>query len=197
MASTPRQLILASQSPQRQAILATLGIPFEVVPADLDEKAIQDVDPLKRAEKLALAKATAVQAQFPEAVVVAGDTFVVFNDQTLEKPVDLDEAKQMLTLVSGKEVVVVTGVAFLDPSHQIQHVQAVTNQAVFRPLDPLEVERYVTTQPVLTWSGAFSPAYLEGMALFAEVKNGSFTAFTHGLPLELVAKWLRESLVLS
>jgi septum formation protein len=184
-------LILASQSPQRKAMLQSLGIPFTTVPADLDEAAIQDVDPIARAEKLASAKADTVSALHPTAVVIAADTFVVSGNQTFEKPRDLKEARQMLRFLSGKTLTEVTGLCVVDPHHSYRYATAVQVQCTFRILTEAEIERYVTTQPVTTWSAAFSPAYPEGAAFIAQV-HGSLTGFTHGLPMEEVVEQLRK-----
>jgi septum formation protein len=191
--SQPR-LILASQSPQRRAILETLGIPFEVKPANIDEAAIQDPSPFVRAGKLAKAKAEKIQAENPEAIIVAGDTFVwIANHLMYEKPQDLAEAKKMLLNMQATTITVITGVCYLDPHREVARNEIAVNKARFRELSESEIEYYINTQPVTTWSGGFSPAYLAGMALFAEVTAGSFTAFTHGLPIERVAVWLRSS----
>jgi septum formation protein len=80
------QLILASQSPQRQKLLATLGIDFTVVPADIDEKSVADNRLEFRAQSIALAKAQKVATVYPEAIILAADTFTVLNNKILRSP---------------------------------------------------------------------------------------------------------------
>lgn len=187
-----RQIILASQSPQRKAILLAIGVPFEVIPANIDEKSIQAKDQETRASKIATAKANAISVQYPEAIVIAADTYIVDGNQALEKPESLEEARQMLRQQSGREVFEYTGVCYIDPIKKIKHIGTAITELVFRKLSEREIERYVTTEPVLTWSAAFCPAYDSGAALIDHI-NGSFTGFTYGLPLEVIIPLLKKS----
>ena len=188
-------IILASQSSQRKMLFKTLNIPFEVIPADLDEAAIQDVDLIKRAEKLARIKAETVAIKHPDSIIVAADTFVIDSKIALEKPKTKEEAIAMLQHQSGKTLQEVTGFCYLDPTKKINYSTAVITEVTFRNLSGEEIVHYVSTQPVTTWSGAFCPAYPEGMVLIARI-NGSFTGFTHGLPMEELVPQLIRSGVL-
>ncbi|HEX7017986.1 MAG TPA: Maf family protein [Patescibacteria group bacterium] len=188
-------VILASQSPQRKALMETLGIPFEIMPAALDEKAITAATQVERAEKVARAKAEVVSQQLADAqpaIIIAADTYVVDGEAALEKPESLDEARDMLRRQSGRTLVAYSGFCYLDQTHGIDYSTTVKTESTFRELSDEEIDRYVTTQPVRTWSAAFSPAYVEGMALVAAV-NGSLTSFTHGLPMEELIPLLRQS----
>jgi septum formation protein len=187
-----QQIILASQSPQRRSLLQSLGVAFEVVPANLDEKAVVASNQPERARFIAQAKAQKVQQLYPRAIIIAGDTFVVKEEQVFEKPTSLIEAKQMLEQLSGQRMQALTGLCYLDADHDIESSQVVVTEFTFRPLSSEEIDRYINNNPVLTWSAGFSPAYPAGMALIASV-SGSFTSFTHGLPLELVAELLKKS----
>ena len=184
-------LILASQSPQRKMAMEGIGIPFEVHPSEIDEYAIKDNDPLKRAVKVATAKAQTVAQKFPAAFVIAADTYVVLNNKSLEKPKDTAEAIQMLKAQQHAELTEVTGVCFIHPNKPTPYTQTVTSTFHMRQLSDSEIEQYVSNNPVTTWSAAFSPAYPAGAGLIAD-HNGSFTSFTYGLPVELVTTWLRE-----
>lgn len=186
------KIILASQSPQRRALFRTLNIPFEVIPSNLDESTIQDVDLINRAEKLARAKAEAVAQKNPDAIIVGADTFIIDGNTALEKPKTKEEASVMLQRQSGKALHEVTGFCYLDPTKNIIYSTAVITEVTFRNLNKQEIDHYISTQPVTTWSGGFCPAYPEGMALIAKI-NGSFTGFTHGLPIEELVPQLRKS----
>lgn len=194
--STQRRVILASQSPQRQLLCRTLPIEFEAIPAHLDEKSIVDSDLVKRAEVIARAKVEEVATQYPEAVVFGADTYVIFNGQALEKPLDQAEARQMLRQQSGQKLQEVSGFCYIDAANNINFSTTVMTDFKFRELSAVEIETYVTTKPVTTWSAAFSPAYHEGMSFIAEV-HGSFTGFTHGLPLEVLVPLLQKSQILT
>lgn len=186
------QIILASSSKQRQNLLRAAGVAFTVVAADLDEKALaQGVPNSARAVTLARAKAAKIAEQHPNSIIIAADTFSIFNDEVLEKPVDLDDARRMLRLISGQTVSDHTGVCCWNLVTGKKLEQTVITQFTFRRLSDTEIDRYITTQPVTTWSAAFSAAYDVGMALVAH-SEGSLTALTHGLPIELVMEFLTE-----
>ncbi len=187
-----RTIILASQSPQRKTIIQSLGVEFKVVPANIDEQAVVAEDPVKRAGLIARAKATAVQLQFPEAIVVAADTYIILKGEILEKPTSLVEAREMLSKQSGRVATAVTGFCYLDPQLELEVVKVATTEVEFRQLSTQEIDEYVTTQPVMTWSAAFCPAYDSGASLIKNI-NGSFTGFTHGLPLEELVPLLQRS----
>lgn len=187
-----RPIVLASQSPQRQALFAELHVPFRAVPADIDEQAIKNSDLAKRAELIARAKAEKVFPQFPEAIVIAADTYIVLKGQALEKPTDLQHAQHMLSEQSGQEMTEVTGLCYIDAQHQLNISKTIAVGVTFRELSASEIEEYVAHNPVLGFSGAFCPAYPSGAALVARIQ-GSFTAFTHGLPLDEIVPLLRLS----
>jgi len=190
------QFILASQSPQRARLLATLPYQFKVYPAHIDESTINFKNPQDKAKRIALAKAEGVaKAVVGEAIIIAADTFCLCEGTILEKPKTKAEARKMLELQSNKEIQAITGYAFI---YQNTHERLVKNASVsvkarFRQLSSIEIENYISHQPVLTWSAAFSPAYDAGMALLAWSK-GNLTAFTHGLPIDLVVKFINQQL---
>jgi septum formation protein len=187
-----KKVILASQSPQRKKIFSTLGIEFEIKPADIDEQAVAYKGLKKRAANIALAKAWSVQQRFPKAIIIGADTYPVFKGKALEKPKDLKEAKQMLKTLSGQKFNAYTGYAYLDKTNNIAVSEVATTKVEFRKLSTKEINIYVENNPVTTWSAAFCPAYDEGMALIKKI-SGSFTAFTHGLPIEEISPLLKKS----
>lgn len=187
-----RRIILASGSKQRQILFATLGLDFEIIPADIDEKAVLYQDPKSRAENIARAKAEAVAKDNLDSIIIAADTYCVQGEQILEKPGDLDEAKEMVKSLSGSKAIAYSGYCYLDQKNNIDVSGTSETTATFRPLSNEFIERYVNNNPVLTWSAAFSPAYHEGMALVDSIE-GSFTSFTHGLPLEIIVPLLLKS----
>ena len=187
-----REIILASQSPQRKQILETLGLDFKCVPADIDEHLVVAPTQELRAQKIAQAKAEKIAKQNPDSIIIAGDTFVVLEDRALEKPKSLQEAVEMLTLQSGKTVRAMTGVCYIDPMANLRFETTVVTEFTFRNLSFQEIASYVKNNPVLTWSAAFSPAYPAGAAFVADVR-GSLTCLTHGLPIENIAEYVRQS----
>ena len=192
------QLILASQSPQRKAMMDTLGLPYSILPADIDELAITAPTQFERAALVAKGKGQKIrqtlleQKQAQRFVVMAADTYVVdpSTNRALEKPTSIDEAREMLAYQSGKTLEEYTGVYWFD-SGELEVSETIATKVTFRTLSKSEIEKYITNEPVTTWSGAFCPAYDTGAALIAKIE-GSFTGFTHGFPLEFFVPKLRS-----
>lgn len=185
-------VVLASQSKQRRALMDSLGISYQVVPAHVDEKAITHPDPYVRAQMVAEEKARAIAPQFPDALIIAADTFLLFGAQYLEKPATKKEATQMLQKLSGKEALTITGLCCLNTKTDTVYLHSVTTICTFREFTKQQIKYYVKNNTVIEWSGGFSPAYHAGAALIADV-SGSLTSFTHGLPMELVIPQLQKN----
>lgn len=186
-----QQVILASQSKQRQELFSTLGVDFDIAPADLDELQIQDPNHEVRAAKVALAKAQKISATNQNAVIVAADTFVVLDEKRMEKPLTKAEGAKMLTALSGQSATVFTGWAYLDPSLPLTVSKTTVSQISFRSLAAEEITRYVESNPVTSWAASFSLISLAGVALVAGV-NGSLTSVL-GLPIEEIQPLLKQS----
>lgn len=186
-----QQIILASGSKQRKLLMDSLGIDYKVIPSNIDEKAIRDEDLSLRAEKIARAKAEEVAKQ-QQGVVISADTFIGFNGEVFEKPENIEQAKQMLAKLSGNTATVYTGFCFLDSVNDVNFSTTSINEISFRNLSEQEIESYVNNFPVMSWSGGFSPAYTYGLTLISKV-IGSPTAFTHGLPMDLLIPFLEKS----
>lgn len=172
--------------------MAALNLPHLVVPSSIDESLVQDPDIYHRAQLVARAKAQAVASKHPEAVVVAADTYIVLDNEMLEKPRDLAEARKMLRRQSGQWSEAVTGFCYLDQHQGWSQLETVVDKVMFRNLSEAEIEHYVTTQPVLEWSAAYCPAYVEGMTLISKV-DGSLTSFAYGLPVDNLMECLQRS----
>jgi len=222
MSQHPITVILASQSPQRKTMIDTLQIPCLVMPADIDELAIMCEDHCERAALVAKAKGQAIRDRLAQTkdhpktltnphnsrtIILAADTYIV-DPQTnvaLEKPSSIDEAREMLTYQSGKNLLEHTGVYWFDSGNPaderlggiepIEEWTTHTAEVTFRTLSAHEIEQYIQTQPITTWSGAFCPAYPAGASFIAHLR-GSFTGFTHGFPLDYFVPKLRAAGVL-
>ncbi len=188
-ADQPPQLILASQSIQRKELLAAVGLNFSVVPAEIDERAIQHHSLGTRAQLVAAEKAKTVATQHPNACIVSADTFLVSGGVVLEKPSTSDHARQMLELQSGSEVSAYTGCCVWLGGTFLFQDTAVT-RCKLRPLSKAEIDRYVTEQAVTTWAGGFTVAYLPGISFINQI-DGSYTGLL-GLPLDLLLPVLKS-----
>lgn len=170
------QLILASRSPQRRAILEQLGIAFEVLPVDVEELAAGD--PVGVARANAVAKARAAARLRPEDTILGVDTVVALDGEIYGKPGSAAAARATLERLSGRTHEVVSGIALLDP-HNPQVAHEVTSVA-FRALDDELIRRYVETAE---WSGRAGGYAIQGKgALLVRRITGDYLNVV-GLPV--------------
>jgi nucleoside triphosphate pyrophosphatase len=132
-------LVLASRSPQRRAILESLGIAFEVRPVDVVEE--DEGAPAAVAAENALRKALAGRAH-PEEVVLGVDTIVVTGLEIWGKPPNEDAARETLRRLAGRTHRVISGVALVDEAGVVRADESVT-EVTFRPLDDAMIEWYL------------------------------------------------------
>ena len=163
------ELILASQSPRRKELLGLFHIPFVVRVADIDETMNPAKAPYDEVARVSRRKALAVEREDDD-VVIAADTIVVCGGRVLGKPHSEAEAKEMLTLLSGRDHQVMTGLTVLRGS-RAETVTEVTD-IHFRPLSANEIATYVRTGEPMDKAGAYG--IQGGAALFAEKMVGDY-----------------------
>jgi septum formation protein len=179
-------LILASKSPRRQQILRDAGIPFVVRTADVTEERQPGELPGDYVRRLAEAKAFAVPI-LPGEVILGADTVVVINDLVLEKPRDIDDAERMLSLLSGREHEVITGICLRTESGKI--VDTATTRVRFVQLTQEELDAYVASGEPMDKAGAYA---IQGLASkFIDRIEGCYFNVV-GLPVALVYKHWKE-----
>jgi septum formation protein len=147
------RVVLASASPRRRELLDLIGIKHSVHPADVDESILAAESPPDYVERLARAKATAVAAKFPDAVIIGADTTVVLGDDILGKPADTDDARRMIARLAGHTHEVCTGIAVVYDARAASAVERVA--VTFRTLTPREIEAYVATGEPMDKAGAY------------------------------------------
>lgn len=149
-----RPVVLASGSPRRRELLGQMGIEdFEVLPAQGEETAPEGLAPDALVARLALQKAREVAALRPEATVIGADTVVALDGRVLGKPSDEEEAREMLSALSGRRHQVYTGMAVLSGGQVFTHVEC--TQVEFRPLTEEEIAAYVATGESMDKAGAY------------------------------------------
>lgn len=185
------KVILASQSSARRQLLTSLGIPFLIKPAFIDEKEIRDKNLSIRAEKLARAKAERIASE-SNAIVIACDTFSRSNGRVLEKPQDKKEAIKMLKFLSGKKAVNYTGFCYIDKKNNIDYSTVVAVSYTFRKLFESEIEKYVKNFPVTEWAAGFALVHPYIISFVSYVK-GSYTGLAYGMPTEILIPLLKKS----
>ena len=193
-----QRLILASKSASRRAMLDAAGVAYESIPADIDERAVEaglaDASPSEVAEALAVAKAAAVAALYPQALVLGSDSLVVAAGRRFDKPRSVEEAGEHLRFFSGKVMELHSAAALVcgdgcEWSHASiarLHVRALSDEFIahYLALEWPEISHTV---------GAFR---IEGpgVQLFEQIEGDQFTVL--GMPLLPLLGALREAEVL-
>jgi septum formation protein len=182
-------LVLASSSPRRAEILRTLGIPFTVDPASIQEDLREGETAEEAAQRLALEKSAEVTARHPRAWVLGADTLVVLDHAILGKPHDDADARRMLRLLSGRSHRVVTGVR-LQRTKEMGRGILEESRVVIAPLSEAEIDWYVATGEPRDKAGAYA---VQGLgARFIEAVEGSYTNVM-GLPARGVYRLMRDA----
>ena len=174
---TPPLLVLSSRSPRRAAVLAQLGLAFEISPVDLDERPLPGEVPASMAERLAREKAR--RGASPRAISLGFDTLVSHQGEILGKPATEDDACRMLVGLAGEEHEVFTGVAAATPE-RIESVVERT-RVRFRPFSREEAAAYVSTGEPMDKAGAYG-IQGAGAALVASVEGDFFNVM--GFPIQ-------------
>lgn len=182
-------LVLASTSPYRRALLARLGVPFRCLAPLVDEEALKDTGrtPRELAEMLARAKAESLAELEPDSVVIGSDQLVAFEGCVFGKPGDALRAIGQLSTLAGKTHDLITAVAIRHGGETFLHTDVTALH--MRPLNRDEIERYVEADRPFDCAGSYK---LEerGIALFERIDSADHTAVT-GLPLIAVTTILR------
>jgi septum formation protein len=186
-----RQLILGSTSRYRRELLARLNTPFTVVGPNVDETPAEHEAPHALALRLALAKARAVAALHPEAVVIGSDQVADLNGMPLGKPGTHERAVLQLQRMRGQTVVFQTAVAVVCAATQFEEVDLAAVKVQFRDLSDAEIESYLRTEQPYDCAGSAKSEGL-GIALLESIDNDDPTALV-GLPLIRTCRMLRAA----
>lgn len=186
-----RPLILGSTSRYRRELLERLHTPFTVVGPEVDETPHPNEAPRALALRLALAKARAVAALHPDAVVIGSDQVADLNGTPLGKPGNHERAVLQLQRMSGHTVVFQTAVAVVCAATQFEQVDLAAVKVQFRHLSNAEIEAYLRTEQPYDCAGSAKSEGL-GIALLEAIGNDDPTALI-GLPLIRTCRMLREA----
>ena len=181
------EIILASRSPRRSELLTAAGISFEVLAADIDETPHASESPARYVERLAIEKARAVFQLRPDARVLGADTTVTIDGRILGKPVDEQDASEMLRLLRGRAHDVHTGVSLISAAGIKSAVD--TTRVWFAPMTDEDIQWYVATGEPVDRAGAYA---IQGFASrFIPRIEGSYSNVV-GLPVAMVSSILRK-----
>jgi septum formation protein len=176
-------LILASQSPRRKELLGILGIPFEVIPAEIAEIPFDGELPEQFVVRAAHEKGIEVASRLSNSVVLSADTVVTIDGLILGKPADENDAARMLHQLSGRQHLVYTAVCVIDqPNAKV--FQGLERTAVwFNSMTDNQIRDYVRREHLLDKAGAYA---IQGFAsvYIAKIEGNYFNVM--GLPMPLV-----------
>ena len=183
------ELILASTSPYRRALLDRLGVTFRCVDPGVDEGEFKsrELDPVALAEALASAKAQAVGLHDPDAVVIGSDQVATIDGLVLGKPGTIEAAESQLASMSGREHRLITSVAISWAGTVRMHTDVTTLR--IRSLSAAEIRRYVEADRPIDCAGSYK-IESRGIALFESIDCRDQTAIV-GLPLMATTTILR------
>ena len=182
-------VILASASPRRSQLLASMDIEFEVVPSHVEEL-IDGYDFIPDlCEANARIKAEPIADMHPECLVIAADTMVYLEDNLYGKPTDIDDAHRMLTRLQGRTHQVTTGVSLIYHNEEISKSFSVITNVTFLSLDAGQISEYLAKIDPLDKAGGY--AIQEHKQMIAKRVSGSVSNVV-GLPVERLKEELNN-----
>ena len=187
----PRSVVLGSTSRYRRELMERLRVPFSVAAPDVDETPLPGEAPKTLALRLALAKAQAVAARHPEAVVIGSDQVADLAGQPLGKPGEHERAVAQLRQMRGQTVIFQTALAVVCLATGFEQVDLAEVRVVFRDLSDDEIEAYLRAEQPYDCAGSAKSEGL-GIALLESIDNDDPTALI-GLPLIRTARMLRQA----
>lgn len=186
-----KRIILASQSPRRQALLKGLDIDFEIDVRPIDEVYPAELDPYKVPEYLANLKASAfTDTQKEDEIIVTSDTIVILGNEILEKPMDREHAIEMIRKLSGQTHTVVTAVCLQTKSEK--RLFSDQTKVSFVELSEDEIEYYIDKYKPFDKAGSYGVQEWIGYVAIDKLEGSYFTVM--GFPLHLVYSELKELL---
>ena len=184
------KFILASASPRRRELLASIGLDFEIVPSHIPEVRAEGEAPEEYVARLSREKAAAIASNHHDRWIIAADTTVLLGEQLLEKPADAADARRMLATIAGQTHIVYTGVTVMNAASEHHDTRVAESEVRMLPLDAREIAWYVETGEPMDKAGAYA---VQGIgAMFIDSIHGSYTNVV-GLPLALLFQMLRRA----
>lgn len=184
------RLILASASPARRDLLTRIGIPFEVMPAAIDEPTGEGfTDPRTYVQTVAWLKAAAVAPRVEHGLILAADTVGWLDGHVIGKPADEADARRILTTLAGREHELWTGVVLWRRPDDMQFVWQERSIVYFRKVTSAELDAYLATRQWEGCSGAY--AIQERDDPYVQLRSGSLSNVI-GLPMETLQRVLNS-----
>jgi len=186
-----RQLVLASTSRYRKALLERLGLAFDIASPGVDETVLPNETPADTALRLAASKARAVEPRFSDALIIGSDQVAAMGSERFGKPGNHEAALRQLRALSGKAVDFHTAVSLLDARSGIVESRLVPCRVFFRPLDERRIESYLRREQPYDCSASAKAEGL-GIALIARIATEDPSSLI-GLPLIALTELLERA----
>jgi septum formation protein len=184
-----KNIILASKSPRRQALLGGLDIEFEIRTKEVEEVYPNNLKKEKVPEYLAQLKADAFKGELTEKdILITSDTIVQLEDEILEKPKSEEEAKEMIRKMAGKTHTVITGVCIRSTEKNV--VFSDHTKVTFCELSEEEIDYYISNYEPYDKAGSYGVQEWIGYVAIDNLNGSYFTVM--GLPLHKLYKALKE-----
>ncbi|HUV05265.1 MAG TPA: Maf family protein [Armatimonadota bacterium] len=186
------EVILASASPRREELLRLLGLDFRVVMSEFDESMVCQWPPEEHVVESATGKAADIASRIHDGVVIGADTVVVVDSSILGKPVDAEDARRMLRLLSGRSHYVFTGLCVMQRTagETIRSERdCVCTEVRFGELSDEVIDAYVATGEPLDKAGAYG-IQERGSVLVERIAGDYFNVV--GLPVYRLSRMLLE-----
>lgn len=184
------KFILASASPRRRELLASIGLDFDVLPSHVPEVLREGEAPEEYVARLSRDKAEALATAHPARWVIAADTTVLLGEELLEKPADPADAARMLGAIAGRTHIVYTGVTLRNVEWNYRETRVEETEVQMLPLTDAEIDWYVGTGEPLDKAGAYAAQGIGGV--FIESIRGSYSNVV-GLPLATLYQMLQRA----
>jgi len=184
------ELVLASTSPYRQELLSRLKMPFSVTSPEVDETPLPAETPEQTAYRLAIAKAQAVAAHHPDALIIGSDQVATLDGMQIGKPHTHENATRQLRMMRGKTVTFHTALCLYNSQSGNTQAQIVPFMVHFRDLSDDEIERYLAKEQPYNCAGSAKSEGL-GIALIEKMTGDDPNALV-GLPLIALVEMLKN-----
>lgn len=184
-----QQIILASNSPRRKELMGKLVKKFRIIPSEYEEDMTKKLQPVEMALEFSKGKAENVARRLKTGIVIGIDTFVVYKNKKLGKPHTREKAKEMLKIISGKTVKVISGICLINIDKKTIIQDIVETDVKMKKMDENEISEYVATDEPLDKAGAFAMQELGGA--FVERIDGCYSNVI-GFPMNKIYTSLKK-----
>ena len=181
-------IILASASPRRKEILENTNIKFDIISSSIEELVLDGEAPCQMVMRLAFEKGIDIASKHKSDLVISADTIVVLDDNVLGKPKDEEEARQMISNLSGRTHQVITGISLINLENNKKIIDYVVSNVKFKKLSKDDIDDYIKTKESLDKAGAYGiQGY--GAILVEEIQGDYFNIV--GLPISKLSDLLK------